>query len=89
MSDKGILTISQVSRHENQKSLFKLAQEKRFKDFPPQTSAVVKFFKSIDPEMQLIAVRSQIGQQRGIDAGLIYHPDFKEILDMLRKRING
>ena len=74
---------------ENQKTLFKLAQEKRFKEFPPQTSAVVKFFKSIDPEMQLIAVRSQIGQQRGIDAGLIYHPDFKEILDTLRKRING
>ena len=56
---------------------------------PKSTRNVANFFHQGDPEMTLIAVRSQIGLKRTVEKELDEVPEWDAILNSISKRING
>ena len=56
--------------------------------FPEAISNVAGFLKSVDPEMALISVRSQIGLDRMINKGLDDQTEWDEILKSIASRIS-
>jgi hypothetical protein len=67
--------------------LARILDEKKTKDLPKESEFVAKFLKNVDPEMALIAVRSQIGLIRMVNSGLDESKYFDEILRDMAKRI--
>lgn len=59
------------------------------KEFPREAETIAKFMKHVDPEMALIAVRSQIGLERTVSSGLDEIPSWDSILREIAKRVNG
>jgi hypothetical protein len=59
------------------------------KDKPGVARTVANFLKTVDPEMALIAVRSQIGLERVVNSGLDEEPEWDTILRDIAKRVNG
>jgi|SRR5271166_44062 len=50
-------------------------------------NVVGKFLQIVDPEMALIAIRSQIGLPKLISINFEKHPEFDAVLERLRKRL--
>lgn len=59
------------------------------KEIPEVATTVAHFVKSVDPEMALIAVRSQIGLDRMVKSSLDEDKNWDIILRDIARRING
>ena len=65
-----------------------LEKNDKKKELPAITKVVAKFLKNVDPEMTLIAVRSQIGLQRTVQAGLDEVPEWEDIINDISNKLN-
>jgi len=59
------------------------------KEKPGVARTIANFLKTVDPEMALIAVRSQIGLERVVNSGLDEEPEWDVILRDIARRVNG
>lgn len=59
------------------------------KEKPATAKTIANFLKTVDPEMALIAVRSQIGLERVVNSGLDEEPEWDVILRDIARRVNG
>ncbi len=69
--------------------LARMLDEMKKKALPKEADHVAKFLKDVDPEMSLIAVRSQIGLERTVATGLDESEGFSDILTEIARRISG
>lgn len=58
------------------------------KNFPKELTYVSNFLASIDPEMALVCIRSQINNQRVVQHQLSKHKEFDGLLDALLNAVN-
>jgi hypothetical protein len=65
-----------------------LEKNEKKKELPAITKVVARFLKNVDPEMTLIAVRSQIGLQRTVQAGLDEVPEWEDIINDISNKLN-
>lgn len=59
------------------------------KELPNEVDTVGSFLHTIDPEMSLIGVRSQIGLEKVVNNGIDEHPLWDKLLRDLVRRINA
>lgn len=64
-------------------------QKPNQKEKPAVARTIANFLKGVDPEMALIAVRSQIGLERVVNSGLDEEPEWDAILRDIARRVNG
>ena len=63
--------------------------KKNERSLPKETETVARFLRSVDPELALISIRSQIGLDRTVEMNLDDSPEFDAILKELSGRMKA